>query len=270
MKIISDFKDYYDFSCGYIDDSITYYRKKIKSEMEVGYIVNSIFPNSLDELLYLDFGMVIINNQIYPFARVERKNDFDKFSIFDKNNISKEKQKEILKLKNIDFIYDFEELMKYKNENGITFKNLVETSSYFLYSKYIKEVENFFNMKSIDDIKIKDSKYYRFNGNLIKEELTNNINKPIIVVKSFNLNELDDLKYKFEHPLYYKAGIYYNDCLKQIKFYKKLEGNILQQEISMFLNKEMSTEKEIKFTDKDLAKSKGFDKYSFRKIKNKG
>jgi len=69
-----------------------------------------------------------------------------------------------------------------------------------------------------------------------------------------------------------KSNVIINPILKEYKFYKVIPSYQVFQEISMYLGNDLVKEKSVKIpvgTDKDLAESKGFNKYSFRKDKEK-
>lgn len=77
--------------------------------------------------------------------------------------------------------------------------------------------------------------------------------------------------YKHDNPkLISYSQLIINDRLNKYEFFKIFEPYAAYQEIFMFLAKMASPEKPIpKIDDKTLASAKGFDKFSFRKEKQK-
>jgi hypothetical protein len=84
MKIISKFQDYYDFSCGYFDNSTCYPREVFAvQDKNILAKLESIVPKysyRIDDEIKHHAGIVILNNIMYPFVRVLIKGNLSSIS----------------------------------------------------------------------------------------------------------------------------------------------------------------------------------------------
>lgn len=103
----------------------------------------------------------------------------------------------------------------------------------------------------------------------------NNYARELAQVKNFYKNNIindDRLFLKYQVPIftYINNQFELNSCLKNLEFYRLFDTWRTYQEISMFLGGMASPEKPIPhIDDKIMVEVKGFDKYSFRKDKQK-
>ena len=95
----------------------------------------------------------------------------------------------------------------------------------------------------------------------LKEHITKNVFKGIT------------LKYKSPIVLIKNDELIVNPCLKEYKFFKYMDAYTIYQELEMFVGNDLVRDTKVEVpvgSDKVLAASKGYDKYSFRKDKSKG
>ncbi len=233
MKIISNYKDYYDSSQKYgIDKSILYIRKEeiIKLKEKDVKLPQGMKIEKLDDTLEKGKGIIGFCGKLYPYYIFGILNKIYLNNIKDLNNFVKKKynKKEIEKF----YLKDLEEKRysiyrkKWFNTNYFTY-NMVE--SYFTKYTGIKDTTDFFNKYKVPIFKI--------------EMVAND---------------------------YYELTL--NPNLKKLNFMKIMNPFITYQEIEMFISGVIGIKNPqlIDISNEDMIKKKGFDKWSFRKqSKNK-
>lgn len=231
MKIISNFKDYYDSAAGLgIDESVIYVRKKEEigrfpriarpsipyvnhENMFDGFKLRKGFrrffgePEKSKSSFYLTGYLIGVAGQIYSCLKITSRNQSEKFKI-------------LHSLEEFNFVFE-----------------KVETKSWYYRDLFMPE--KFFSAP-LTDIKQKNF-FQQYKVPVFNLELT------------FN-----------EHPL-----LIVNDQLKRLEFYKVIDPFTAFNNISGFISGILgSKENEIvKIDDKHLLFAKGFDNWSFKKQK---
>ncbi|PLY05069.1 MAG: hypothetical protein C0625_13620 [Arcobacter sp.] len=240
MKIISKFSDYYDIGLAYgIDEKLRFNRveKEIKSNIKIQ--TNSIKTNYIKDFKFFEiefyFNFLGFCGKIYPFIKIEiykikkENKQYSKKLIFEEFCFT---QKSIIDslLKHLN-MNQIEQLQKYRWDK-----------SKFIYKIFeeFKEIE----YKGLFDL---------FNLHKI----------PYFVAEQY-YQKIERKQYKsFELKFRYIS----NPILKNYKFIQIKNPMEAFQEISMYLGEINHMENEtIKIEDKYLLQSKGFDKFSFKKM----
>lgn len=231
MKLISNFKDYYDgilYSMTEPNNKI-WIRNKENNYKFLSYNVNKIKhrlkiykynSNNLYDVYILN--VIVICGEIYPYISVY-------------NNIKS---------------YDIQYCSRHKLDNSIFDKNEINKifSDYF----YKKNYNNIYDIviNYIKPIFLKTKEYELSMGNL-----------PVIIdyllVKNIDYNKNDGVYYKL------------NKNLLNIKFNKFMDDYTLFKQLEIYINEQLNTEiYQDNMTDDEKIQSHGFDKIiSFRKRK---
>jgi hypothetical protein len=229
MRIISEFKDYYDVvqSTGQ-DQGLIYLRKPDKYPKKESEPYRWPFPALCEANRNLNYGLYIIEfivgfcGKIYPALKFCRSTDRGSVEAC---------------CHNINDVYDFMNNNFRKKE----LINIWDGNYYKFYSTGKKSCEKFF-----EECEKKQNSY---------KELFMEHHCPIFVAKY--------------HGRYGNKSITYNGSLRETEFFKVFDPYTAFQEISMYVSNMAVPLKEIpKIPDKTLAEAKGFDKYSFRKEKS--
>lgn len=237
MRIISDFKDYYDCLQSYDQDRETLYIRKPKTIVYKKYD-DCPFPKATTCCFYwsknsgvrIDVRQYIVGfcGKIYPILYMSNYKYLEPrelcFNLTDVNNFIRANTNEI----------------QYKTYSDKRKQN---------FSFYRDDRQQGFKA-FFEDCETKKSSYIR----LFEDE-----HSPIFVAELNGEGHVNQLTF--------------NTNLKPLEFYKLFNASQAYQEILMFFNNLAVPMKPIpKLDDVTMAESKGFDKYSFRKdkIKRKG
>jgi hypothetical protein len=233
MRILSNFQDYYDYSCTFFSKETTYVRKIIaEQDYNVEKILADSVPNSIGYYKgkigdhSINFGQVILCNKNYPFAVVrELVKNTD-------TSLNADATMSVL----VGVFYEFESIDKYIVPRWNSDRFYANRAKIFF--------ETVLSINFEQPIAI-------YNQGSVK--------LPTGCIPS-NLEKIDwEVNYKTRKSLVYNAS------LKEYKF--PMDGRLVLQEIETFLNRHKDENVNQITDDKVLLQAKGFDKNSFKKGK---
>jgi len=243
MKIISKFSDYYDIGLAYGIDKKLWFKRNTQCINYVGEgtrepVFIKYNKNGSNFRMTFLFNLIGFCGNIYPFVEVLVDEVIKKNKNISYSNISK------------DIYYSLEEIDNFIQEDLklIREKNEFQFFRYYVWNKidFDKLIKNFF------------SKKYTSQKLLFKKEKV-----PYFIIKQ---NLVIDSRKKET----YGYSLKLLPILKSYKFVKVFSPMKAFQEISMYLGAlDLEEDNTIKIEDKYLAKSKGFDCYSFKKTPSK-
>lgn len=220
---------------------------RIKSNFHDYY--DSVQAYGQDDLLYLRKPVEV---------KLEKIKNYPYFSLYTYNRFCT-----AFKLKNyvIGFcnkIYLCLELQKYDEPPKIAYT--FEEIKKFIESNYKEEqIKHLYSKKYTRD---------SFSSSLLQIKFK----KYQEILEQFKRTQ-DNYKHLFEkYPIFviYPEEIIFNDCLKEFEFWKIFDSFSAFQEIAMFLSNQAVPMKPIPhISDEVMVGIKGFDKFSFRKAKQK-
>jgi hypothetical protein len=235
MRVISKIKDYYDYTCYTPNDTIVYERnlngyKRIIEKKKVSF-----------------------NKNKYSYK--EDKYIYDKETL---DNLNKVFRKYLKRNQSIIVIGDLVIPFIHKSEGDFQNKKDFFFYSYEEYELFIKDKKDKLN------INLTEIKYFMEQKDFsdILKEIRKISLSPVITYCSSYSN-----LYSTANNAVLRSGTNIDSILKEFKLQDYLPGNIVSQEISMFLNRLKCNEKNIEFSDKDKIKAAGFNKESFRRNK---
>ncbi len=239
MRIISKFRDYYDSVQSYgQDDELIYVRNEFEEIrlFEPRLIRNARCYNVTrhDEV---EQKMVGFCGKIYPVI---------KLSMTGKNPVEK-------------YCYTLDEVEEFIKNFWDKPRQEQYLGKYYNYRYYSVLFTRKSLMKFFEDVKVQVDSF----GEVFKSD-----SSPVFIA---------------EYGKYYRepSKIVYNACLKDVEFYRIFDTYSAYQEISMYLGGVLGLTRsrgkpsyqgqkmDDTVSDKDLIVAKGFDKYSFRKDKEK-
>lgn len=253
MKIITTYHDYYDgVAKSYNDDGIIYNRDTkilshdFKCDADIANIQNIYYRKTegvknFNGIFGRQLAFLGVAGKIYPVYQY--KNGFN----------------------SIDNVGQFKSSPSDFSFNKQLQQNLKDT----IYLNQLKHDEwNFgYDYRKNTNTKILEKRIERIN-NFVER----------------NINSLTSIFIKYDTPTFLLFPLHYqnsmvdsanpirnlvtNPCLKDFNFQSQVDAVQVYQQISMFLTNDLVKEKQPKIpvgTDVELAESKGFDKWSFRK-----
>lgn len=235
MRIVSKFRDYYDsIQCNIFNKSVIYQRKPEEVYIEK----NEIKKFGLETDYFEMFGSNISFKKIVViFCGVVFYCIKCKIYKMCSDNL-------------VEFCYSIDDLNEFitKNQKDKKFLEKFYNKDY-----YDKSLHSYINVSIFEDV-------FEKSGKINAKELCLKYKSPIIVLrpKNYCVYSKDDKQTNAE----------INYRLKDICFYKKKDSFTAFQEISIFIdNFILNPEKEMpKISDELKAQSKGFDKWSFRRL----
>ncbi len=249
MKIISNFKDYYDCIQGMGQDQTLLY---VRNKKEIKYKEQPSLPNVScyyrDKKFYNRSHTVGFCGKLYPILQIK---------FFENTkNIALEPPAVKIGLTTCFNAEDVDNFMKDNLKNKdleLYFDKQYINTGWWRYDDKLKQI----TFKRIFEEFNKHKDNYK--------ELFEQYHCPIFIKTT--ANNLTNNRTKNEYDAKHKFII--NGNLREVEFYKIFDPYQAFQEISMFLGNMASPEKEIpKLDDVTMAEIKGFDKYSFRKDKS--
>lgn len=234
MRIISDFKDYYDCIQKYDQD-----RETIFLRQEGGVkAVNPFKAYSVHLDGHCDVNIIGFCGKVYPSIRVawqvynKRTNSYDLFEEFAYN------------IDQMDQILKDPHLVKVSKQ----YYAAVKKHRRWWNSMYFHGI---YNRKDL----IEFFEYFHKEVNKQPQKLFQLLDVPIFVYPCTNSREI---------------SVTTNPNLSKYQFFKLFDVNMAYQELVKWHNNKAYPDRPIpKLDDVTLAESKGFDKYSFRKDKQK-
>lgn len=240
MKIISKFSDYYDSGIAYgIDEKLRFNRKQMLVDETLRifspHVINKR-KKGKDLRAVLHFKLLGFCGQIYPLAHVVIE------------NVTQKNKQPVYHKRAESYIYNYQQLENFMVEH-IT--SLAEISNYKLFSGY------FYSRYAWSlDLRLKE--FFERNYHEAKLFFTK------YQVPYFLLEEFVEKKRNGYDQACFKNTLL--PILKDLKFVQVKAPIEAFQEISMFLgNLNAQEDNTVQIEDKYLAKSKGFDCYSFKK-----
>lgn len=239
MRLYSKFHDYYDTAIGYgIDPNIVYSRKTIEYDhySNIGkQIEDTLNTEKIFRQLYLSCKNIDITNMIIVlfcgklFTGLELTKNTEPFSYRD----------------DVEYCYDIETVEKFFKKHSVDINETKEKrQSYFRkrYKSNKRTIIDFFD----ENKQIDDNKYF---------DLHFLVDSPIILLKRDEEGE--------------KPPIIINPKLNDFQFYRCVDSFSTFQEISMFISGVMGGKipSMIEIKDEDKIVKHGFDKFSFRRLK---
>lgn len=242
MRIISKFKDYYDSCMAYgQDNNLVYLRKGEELEVSPDCKFRTEIHNASrlhEDVVYMHRGLIGFCGKFYAYIRVYSYGD--KFPSIRKTS----------------YYYDYESLLKdYPNFGDTKGKG-------FLTKEIVPRLER--------DIKLwlNDKSWVSYSWGSRKQ-----------TPDTFNWKTLEKMFYDHKTPIFSLRddrdsqtgySITTNICLSERNFYKAMDAFTTFQELSMFLGNDLCSTQTPEMPvgdDVTIARSKGYDKYSFRKDK---
>jgi hypothetical protein len=233
MRILSNFKDYYDHSSVLYDtDKRITYNRKIK------VLESKLYLNNIEIIGFCDKIYLIHNKFGELFNYVDNEFHVNKYNL-DLTTIKKLKKEFIIYESNVNFkkVLTNEKLLK-----------LEEINKYKQLSSFIRKEKNRM-------ISTSNSFMFRY--------MDTDYNKEISITKEYFK--------KYKTPVFYLTSnkLFIDIPLVELMFNNIIDARTAYQEIDMFLSNNIyGVEKESKQTDNNKIISKGFNKYSFRKQKD--
>ena len=243
MKIISNFKDYYDIGLKYgIDPEVIFKRTNQEYKIVDSLKYNKLDATQIDLKLIKDFFIPLVDYKsmlINPFYIGFCGKLYLGFSYTIKTFYE---QKEI-------FFYSKEDYCNMMTNNDLTYNKDKEN----FYSKFDQQFD-FFNRIIITNTNI-DEIFNKYSVREIGHDLFRKFNSPIFLLKH----------YYYKHEM----KIIVNPILRMYKFMKKIDPMNAFQEINMYISCILGKEEKeiVTIPDNIQLYKKGFDKYSFKKEK---
>lgn len=240
MRIISNFRDYYD-KVQWEGTDLTLVFHRVHDQVDRNTLHGRTDFNAFNiehpdydtwssedkefKRIYIDFGHIIFAGKIYPFARVCKFKHNDEWYYNRYTVESHFKQAD-----SVQFIYEYDQLEKIKQQYNYEKK---KANGYRWFSNISKLTEeNYFKQ------------YEQFPDILLAKAIE--FKKPIIAIT--------------------KESFEFCPVLTQYQFFKKLDAWQAFQELSMFMgNLAAPDETPVKISDSDRLKQYGFNHWSFRK-----
>ncbi len=236
MRILTNFKDYYDYGNILHDDYITFDRRSSKVsflDKEDNFFKNEFKYSFSNKTLSLSdvssfnrytnwtLGVLYFCNKVIPFIKKKPK-----------------------VLEKVEVYYDVDSfLVKHQNDIEST-----RPAYYFSTKHYIDTINLFFQ----SDFELKQDLYLKYNTPYFVYEFDYQRDKNSTHLYNFNIELLPKLS--------------------DYEFYKQFDGHQAYQEIEMFIGNFLKLKENpmIELTDKDKLLQHGFDpKYGFRKTPSK-
>ena len=249
MRIISKFKDYYDYGLYFgIDSTLVYYRETKEDE-----------DSCIDRIKFSHFNKFRRNlseNYIYKNFKIDKRNI--RFFFYHKD----------VSQKFLHFcgkVYPFYYINLEEIERGESpLKKEINKFNHFIWAS--DHISDFFEEFQKDDWFLNKRNHHGFGSTILDPK------------DEFKVRECNDLNLRFNSPIVLEQSngnkIHYtiNPNLRDIHFFDVMNDNSTFQEISQYLAylSTQKLEKRSKQTDKEKVLSHGMDpKYSFRKESKK-
>ncbi|HPM74188.1 MAG TPA: hypothetical protein PLA71_00535 [Saccharofermentans sp.] len=249
MKIISDFKDYYDGTVDFTDNRLTYLRKSEETDL---ILDQKKRYNGIDlELIHQFLG------------RTSNSNGHDKHYVAKDGSIHDvDKDEEGFFLGFCGKLYP---VIKVHAKNYILRNVFEETRHIYDHEEILDEIKDGFFYSGY---KTRIMEMFSKLSEVPATKLFQEFDTPVFLLARKNIR-ISKANNRYSNSC---VRFITNPCLKDFEFYRMVNPYQASQEIDMYLGNNLAKEKEVAVPvggDKVLAASKGYDKYSFRKDKAK-
>lgn len=264
MKLISDFKDYYDAGIAYgIDSNLVFIRKNFKIHTNYSHYEKEQIQELINELGIENFEKI---QRYIPIISAKLKDCYQK-SVLSNSIYYANETKENINVKLIGklvFIgekaYPIYTVTTYESGSTVWEEKNLKKYYFYDFKEVIEALSKIEVLKNgIDIFKWKQKTLNNFHQTFVNAAKNSELKKIIFEVQQLSNSPILIVSGG--------SGLEFNPILKDIKFSKCLGPFDCFQEISMmvaYLNDLKDKKEQMPFDDKTIRDSKGFDKYSFK------